>query len=98
MSDSIRLIEARLALEAASAAGLKVFRKGARIQVVGMAPPTGYDDPNAPIASQLADYVREIEHLLPNEGDSAAALQPLALSGLVLPDGLRAQLGHGGKP
>lgn len=83
MSDSVRLIEARMILESATVAGLKVYRRG-RIEVVGMVR-EGMADPNVEIVKKMYDYRREIEHLLPREGDSAADLEPLALSGMTLP-------------
>lgn len=69
-----------MALESATVAGLKVYRDGL-IKVVGMAPGFG-EDPNEKIVGKLAEYRKEIEFLLPNKGDNAASLPPLAIGGL----------------
>lgn len=83
MSDEIRLLEARLLLHECTGK-LAIYREG-RIKIVGMSfGDPGKADPNLALLKRLKPYVKEIEHLLPNEGDRADLLPPPALAGMVV--------------
>lgn len=84
MSDATRLLEARLVLHECRGK-LAIYREAGTIKVVGMAPgDIGANDPNLAVIKRLKPYVKEIEHLLPNDGDRADLLPVPALAGMVV--------------